>query len=162
MSETSTSTVRIRAARRDDVPSIVRLLADDVLGAKREQATEPLPQAYWNSYDAMIAQGGNELLIAELGGEVVGCLQLSVIPGLSRVGMTRGQLEGVRVSSEHRGRRIGEALVAAATERARELGCAIVQLTTDKTRVDAHRFYERLGFESTHIGMKRTIEPGAR
>ena len=159
MSETSTSTVRIRAARREDVPAIVRLLADDTLGAKREQATDPLPQAYWNAYDAMTAHGGNELLIAEDDGEIVGCLQLTVIPGLSRMGMTRGQLEGVRVSSKHRGRRIGEALVAAATDRARALGCSLVQLTTDKTRVDAHRFYERLGFESTHIGMKRAIEP---
>ena len=75
------------------------------------------------------------------------------------MGARRGQIEGVRVSSQHRGRRIGETLVEAATDRARELGCALVQLTTDKRRVDAHRFYERLGFESTHIGMKRAIEP---
>jgi ribosomal protein S18 acetylase RimI-like enzyme len=148
----------MRAARRDDVPAIVRLLADDTLGAKREQAIDPLPQAYWDAFDAIAAQRGNEILIAELDGEVVGCLQLTVLPGLSRMGMTRGQLEGVRVSSRHRGRRIGEVLVAAATERARELGCKVVQLTTDKSRVDAHRFYERLGFESTHIGMKRTID----
>ena len=99
------------------------------------------------------------MLVAEADGEVVGCLQLTVIPGLSRMGATRGQLEGVRVSSKHRGRRIGEALVEAATDRARELGCSIVQLTTDRTRLDAHRFYERLGFVSTHIGMKRAIEP---
>jgi ribosomal protein S18 acetylase RimI-like enzyme len=135
------------------------LLADDTLGAKREQATDPLPQAYWDAFDAITAQRGIEVFIAELDGDVVGCLQLTVIPGLSRMGMTRGQLEGVRVSSQHRGRRIGELLVEAATNRARELGCKLVELTTDKSRVDAHRFYERLGFESTHIGMKRAIEP---
>lgn len=158
MTNSSLTELRVRPARRDDVPVIVRLLADDVLGAKREHATDPLPQVYWDAFDAIASQGGNEILIAEIEGEVVGCLQLTVIPGLSRMGMSRGQLEGVRVSSKHRGQRIGELLVAAATDRARELGCKIIQLTTDKTRVDAHRFYERLGFASTHIGMKRTIE----
>jgi ribosomal protein S18 acetylase RimI-like enzyme len=158
MTETSASPVRIRLARRDDVPAIVRLLADDVLGATREQATDPLPRQYWDAFDAMATQGGNELLVAELDGEIVGCLQLTIIPGLSRMGMIRGQLEGVRVSSAHRGRRIGEALVQAATERAKALGCSVVQLTTDRRRVDAHRFYERLGFEATHVGMKRALE----
>ena len=158
MSETQTSTVRVRSARREDVPAIVRLLADDTLGAKREQVSDPLPQAYWDAYDAITTQGVNELIVAETDGEIVGCLQLTVIPGLSRMGMIRGQIEGVRVSSTHRGRRIGELLVAAATDRARERGCGLIQLTTDKRRVDAHRFYERLGFESTHLGMKRAIE----
>ena len=158
MPETPASSVRVRGARREDVPAIVRLLADDVLGAKREQATEPLPQAYWDAYNAIATQGVNELMVAETDDEVVGCLQLTVIPGLSRMGLIRGQIEGVRVSSTHRGRRIGELLVAAATDRARELGCGVIQLTTDKSRVDAHRFYERLGFEATHIGMKRVIE----
>jgi len=151
--------VHVRTARRADVPAIVYLLADDTLGSSREQPTDPLPQAYWDAFDAISAQSGNELLVAEANGEVVGCLQLTVIPGLSRVGTRRGQIEGVRVSSRHRGQRIGEALVEAATDHARQLGCALVQLTTDRRRVDAHRFYERLGFESTHIGMKRAIEP---
>jgi ribosomal protein S18 acetylase RimI-like enzyme len=158
MPESPPSSVRVRGARREDVPAIVHLLADDILGAKREQATDPLPRAYWDAYDAITTQGVNELIVAEIDGEVVGCLQLTVIPGLSRMGMIRGQIEGVRVSSTHRGRRIGELLVAAATDRARELGCRVIQLTTDKSRVDAHRFYERLGFESTHLGMKRAIE----
>ncbi len=159
MSEPGATPVHVRAARRDDVPAIVRLLADDTLGASREQPADPLPQAYWDAFDAMSGQRGNELLVAEANGAVVGCLQLTVIPGLSRMGAKRGQIEGVRVSSKHRGRRIGEALVEAATDRARTLGCVLVQLTTDRRRVDAHRFDERLGFESTHIGMKRAIEP---
>ena len=159
MAELRATPVHVRAARRDDVPAIVRLLADDTLGASREQPADPLPQAYWDAFDAISAQRGNELLVAEANGDVVGCLQLTVIPGLSRMGAKRAQIEGVRVSSKHRGRRIGEALVGAATDRARTLGCVLVQLTTDRRRVDAHRFYERLGFESTHIGMKRAIEP---
>jgi ribosomal protein S18 acetylase RimI-like enzyme len=158
MQDTPATMVHVRLASRDDVPAIVQLLADDVLGAKREQPTDPLPKAYWDAFDAMVAQHGNELLVAEADGEIVGCLQLTILYGLSRVGMTRGQLEGVRVSSKHRGRRIGETLVEAAVDRARELGCRVVQLTTDRSRVDAHRFYERLGFESTHIGMKRTLD----
>ena len=159
MAELRPIPVHIRTARRDDVPAIVHLLADDTFGASREQPTDPLPQAYWDAFDAISIQGGNELLVAEANGEVVGCLQLTVIPGLSRIGALRAQIEGVRVSSRHRGQRIGEALVDAATERAKTLGCVLVQLTTDSRRVDAHRFYERLGFESTHIGMKRAIKP---
>src|SRR5512138_1919569 len=155
----STSTVRVRPARRDDVPAIVALLADDTLGATREQATDPLPSRYWDAFEAMAKQPGNELFVAELDDVVIGCLQLIIIPGLSRMGMTRGQIEGVRVSSRYRGQRIGEALVSAAMDRARELGCRVVQLTTDKTRVDAHRFYQRLGFEATHIVMKRGLDP---
>ena len=149
--------VHIRIAHRDDVPAIVQLLADDVLGATREQPGEPLAQSYWDAFDAMSAQGGIELFVADAAGEVVGCLQLTVIPGLSRMGMVRGQIEGVRVSSRHRGKRIGEALVLAAIDRSRELGCRVVQLTSDRSRIDAHRFYERLGFEATHVGMKLTL-----
>jgi ribosomal protein S18 acetylase RimI-like enzyme len=159
MAELRPIPVHIRTARRDDVPAIVHLLADDTFGASREQPTDPLPQAYWDAFDAISIQGGNELLVAEANGDVVGCLQLTVIPGLSRMGALRAQIEGVRVSSTHRGQRIGEALVDAATERAKTLGCVLVQLTTDRRRLDAHRFYERLGFESTHIGMKRAIKP---
>ena len=157
MNDALPSDIRIRLAARADVPAIVRLLADDVLGATRELPAEPLAQAYWDAFDAMSAQGGNELYVAEAQGEIVGCLQLTITHGLSRIGMTRGQIEGVRVSSRHRGKRIGEAMIAAAINRSRALGCGVVQLTTDRTRVDAHRFYERLGFEATHVGMKLTL-----
>ena len=157
MPDVSPTDVRIRLAHRADVPAIIQLLADDVLGATREQPGEPLAQAYWDAFDAMNAQSGNELYVADLGGEIVGCVQLSVIPGLSHMGMTRGLIEGVRVSSRHRGKRIGEVMIRAAVDRARTLGCRAVQLTTNRTRVDAQRFYERLGFEATHVGMKLTL-----
>jgi ribosomal protein S18 acetylase RimI-like enzyme len=154
---TAKPNVIIRVARRDDVPAIIQLLADDALGASREQPAEPLAQAYGDAFDAMTKQTGNEVLVADQAGAVVGCLQLTIIPGLSRLGMTRGQIEGVRVSSRHRGKRIGETLMLAALERSKEHGCKLIQLTTDKSRVDALRFYERLGFQDTHLGMKLTL-----
>jgi ribosomal protein S18 acetylase RimI-like enzyme len=149
--------IAIREARREDLPRVVALLADDPLGADRELPGEPLAPAYAAAFDAMAAQGGNVLLVATTDDEVVGCLQLVVIPGLSRAGMLRAQIEGVRVATTHRGRRIGERLVAEAVERARAAGCGLVQLTSDASRADAHRFYERLGFVATHVGMKLTI-----
>ena len=158
MTDPVASTVRVRRAERPDVPAIVRLLADDVLGATRELVGEPLAAVYWDAFDAMSRQPGNEYLVAELDGEIVGCLQLTIIAGISRAGLTRAQLEGVRVSAAHRGHKIGEQLVRAAVERAREHGCRLVQLTTDRSRVDAQRFYDRLGFVASHVGMKLTLE----
>ena len=158
MTDTVASTVRVRRGERPDVPAIVRLLADDVLGATSEIVGEPLAPVFWNAFDAITGQPGNEYLVAELDGEIVGCLQLTIIAGLSRAGLTRAQLEGVRVSGAHRGHRIGEQLVRAAVARAREHGCRLVQLTTDRSRVDAQRFYDRLGFVSSHVGMKLTLE----
>jgi ribosomal protein S18 acetylase RimI-like enzyme len=148
----------IRPARREEVPAIVRLLADDPLGATREQPSEPLAPAYWAAFDALAAQDGNEILVAVRAGEVVGCLQLTVIPGLSRMGLTRGQLEGVRVSAAARGEGIGEALVRTAVDRARVRGCRLVQLTSDRSRGDAQRFYERLGFIASHVGFKLALD----
>jgi ribosomal protein S18 acetylase RimI-like enzyme len=151
-------TVAVREARREDLPAVVRLLADDPLGATRERYAEPLPQAYYDAFDAMVRQGGNLLLIAEADGAVAGCLQLTFIPGLSRTGMTRVQIEGVRVDAWRRGERIGELLVQDAIRRSREAGCGLVQLTTDMSRPDAHRFYERLGFKASHVGMKLALD----
>ncbi len=149
----------IRHATAHDVPAIVRLLADDPLGATREQDTDPLPDAYWTAFAAMEAQAGNTLLVSVRHDDIVGCLQLTMIAGLSRLGATRAQIEGVRVAAAHRGEGIGEALIQDAIARARAAGCALVQLTTDATRVDARRFYERLGFEATHLGMKLALAP---
>lgn len=143
-----------RTATRDDLPAIVRMLADDGLGKGREQPVDPLPKAYGDAFDRMAAQPGNDYLLAEIDGEVAGCLQLTVIHGLSRTGVSRAQIEGVRVAGSHRGRGIGEALFREAIRRAREAGCGLVQLTTDKARPDALRFYEKLGFTASHEGMK--------
>lgn len=154
-----TTPMIIRHATAHDVPAIVRLLADDPLGATREQDTDPLPDAYWTAFAAMEAQAGNAMLVAVRDDDIVGCLQLTMIAGLSRLGATRAQIEGVRVAAAYRGEGIGEALIQDAIARARAAGCALVQLTTDATRVDAKRFYERLGFEATHLGMKLALAP---
>ncbi|MCK5274754.1 MAG: GNAT family N-acetyltransferase [Alphaproteobacteria bacterium] len=146
--------VAFRTATRDDLPVIVRMLADDGLGKGREQPVEPLPRAYGEAFDRMAAQPGNVYLLAEIDGKVAGCLQLTIIHGLSRAGMSRGQIEGVRVAGPHRGKGIGEALFREAIGRARAAGCGLVQLTTDKARPDALRFYEKLGFTASHEGMK--------
>ncbi len=144
----------IRSARRDDLPAIVRLLADDPLGATRERMENPLPAAYFDAFDAVTAQKGNDVLVFEEDGAVIGCLQLTFLPGLSHLGTTRAQIEMVRVAAAHRGRKLGEALIGHAIEAARAAGCGLVQLTTDKARAEARRFYERLGFVASHDGMK--------
>lgn len=145
----------IREARRDDVSAIVALLADDPLGRRREAPGDP---AYAQAFDAIAAQPGNRLLVAERGGVVIGCLQLTIIPGLSRRGMTRGQIEAVRVATAARGGGVGKLLVRQAIALAREAGCGLVQLTSDTSRGDAHRFYERLGFTASHAGLKLALE----
>ena len=150
MSDTTT----FRSAGRDDLHAIVALLADDPLGATRERLEDPLPDVYTRAFEAIDSDPNQDLIVAERGGVVVGVLQLTIIASLTWQGTSRGLIEGVRVSAGHRGMRIGEALVQEAITRARSRGCAIVQLTTDRTRTDAHRFYERLGFKATHVGMK--------
>jgi ribosomal protein S18 acetylase RimI-like enzyme len=149
---TTNPPLNIRTAVLADLPAIAAMLADDVLGASRERAG--YLSIYESAWRQMEAQVGNQVLVAVLGAEVVGCLQLIVIPGLARQGALRAQIEGVRVASTHRGQDIGERMFAHAIEAARAAGCRLVQLTTDKRRTDAHRFYERLGFEATHEGMK--------
>jgi GNAT superfamily N-acetyltransferase len=143
-----------RAATREDLPAIVRMLADDGLGRGREQPVDPLPRDYGDAFDRMAAQPGNYYLLAEINGAAAGCLQLTIIHGLSRTGMSRALIEGVRVAASHRGQGVGEALYREAIDRARTAGCGLVQLTTDKARPDALRFYERLGFAASHEGMK--------
>jgi len=154
--------MEIRKATADDLPAIVRLLAEDELGATREEYAEPLPQAYLDAFAAMQKQGGNDYLVAIEDGArddtMIGCLQLTLIPGLSRRGMTRAQIEGVRVHKGHRGKQVGEKLMQHAIDLAKEAGCGLVQLTTDKARPDAHRFYERLGFTASHEGMKLSLD----
>jgi GNAT superfamily N-acetyltransferase len=147
----------MRRATRADVRRIVEMLADDAIGATREALTDPLPQAYWDAFAAIEADPNQYLAVAELDGAVVGCLQLTFQPGLTRLGMWRAIVEGVRVDSSRRGARIGETMLAWAVEEARRRTCGLIQLTTDKRRADARRFYERLGFEATHEGMKLAL-----
>lgn len=147
-----------RRARRADVAEIVRLLADDPLGRERERYTEPLPEAYYAAFAAIDADPRHQLVVAELDGAVVGTLQLTVLPSLSFQGRPRAQVESVRVDERLRSRGIGRALMLWAIERARAAGCHVVQLTTHATRADAHRFYERLGFTGSHLGMKLELE----
>jgi GNAT superfamily N-acetyltransferase len=154
--------MEFRTATAGDLPAIVKLLADDPLGATRERDEDPLPQEYRDAFAAMERQGRNIVILVVDDGGVIGCLQLIYIPGLGRLGMTRAQIEAVRVDRRYRGRGIGEALIGHAIERAREHGCGLVQLTTDRSRGDAHRFYERLGFEASHLGMKLDLRKDAK
>lgn len=149
--------MNVRKATKDDLPEIVRMLADDVLGSKRESYQDPLPNEYYEAFNEIEEQRGNCILVAVEADELLGFLQLTFIPGLSRMGMKRAQIEGVRVDEKHRGKRIGEKLFEDAFERAKEARCSMVQLATDKSRKEAQRFYERLGFEASHDGMKRLL-----
>ena len=148
------SPVTIRRARRDDVARIVAMLADDPLGGQRERLEDPLPQVYFDAFERVARDPNIQLVVAEDGeGAVVGCLQLCILPGVSSQGASRGLLEDVRVASDCRSRGIGEQLVQWAAAEARARGCKLVELLTHQTRVDAQRFYERLGFARSHVGM---------
>lgn len=150
------SAARIRPATRDDVPAIVAMLADDPLGQAREDLGDP--GTYDAAYDRVTADPGQHLVVAERDGTVVGTLQLSVIPGLSRRGATRSIVEGVRVARGERGSGLGTELLTWAVEESRRLGCSLVQLTSDASRTDARRFYERLGFVASHVGFKLQLD----
>jgi GNAT superfamily N-acetyltransferase len=145
----------VRRAGLADLPAIVAMLADDPLGAARE--TDASFDGYQMAFMEIDADPRQNLVVGEHGGEVVATLQLTIIPGLSRRGAKRGLIEAVRVRSDQRGSGLGRELIIWAIERAREAGCVIVQLTTDKTRLDAHRFYQSLGFEDSHVGMKLNL-----
>ena len=145
--------VTIRRAGRDDVSTIIAMLADDHLGRARERLEEPLPMVYFQAFETIARDPNIELMVAEEAGRVVGCLQLCILPGLSSQGASRGLIEDVRVASDRRSRGIGEQLVRWAVERSRAKGCKVVELLTHHTRVDAQRFYERLGFSRSHVGM---------
>lgn len=149
-------TTQIRRAGRGDVATIVRLLADDPLGAAREDPTDPAP--YEAAFARIDADSNQHLVVAEREGEVVGTLQLSMQPGLSRRGATRCTIEGVRIAADARDTGLGTQLIEWAIEESRRLGASLVQLTSDATRVDARRFYERLGFTASHVGFKLTLD----
>ncbi|MFF8229420.1 GNAT family N-acetyltransferase [Streptomyces caelestis] len=144
--------LEIRSATAEDVPAIVGMLADDPLGAQRESPNDLAP--YLTALQRLSADPNQRLVVAVQEGRVVGTLQLTIIPGLSRRGATRSIIEGVRVHAEDRGSGLGTQLIEWAIDESRQQGCQLVQLTSDVTRTDAHRFYERLGFTASHTGFK--------
>ncbi len=155
MSPPAGSTFRL--ATLADLPTVLALLADDALARERSGYAVEVSPAVRAAFDEISADPNNELLVGEREGEVIACLQLTYIPGLSRGGMRRALVEAVRVRADLRGQRIGEQLMEEAMARARARGCGLIQLTTDKRREAAHRFYARLGFEASHEGMKRPL-----
>lgn len=150
-------TETIRPARREDVAAIVGLLADDAIGAEREDARDPLPEEYYAAFEAIDGDPNQELVVFEVAGRVAGTLQLTIIPNLTYRGRRRALIEGVRMSREDRGSGQGAKLVRWAIARAHDRGCHLVQLTSDKRRSEAIAFNERLGFVATHEGMKLSL-----
>ncbi len=155
MSPPAGSTFRL--ATLADLPTVLALLAEDAIARERSGYAVEVSPAVRAAFDEISADPNNELLVGEREGEVIACLQLTYIPGLSRGGMRRALVEAVRVRADLRGQRIGEQLMEEAMARARARGCGLIQLTTDKRREAAHRFYARLGFEASHEGMKRPL-----
>lgn len=151
---TPDNAISIRKAIKHDLAVIVAMLADDTLGSTREDSSTSLNRCYSDAFNAIESDTNQLLAVVEQGGEIIGCLQLSFIPGLSRTGMWRGQIESVRIASTARGGGIGKQMIEWAIEKCRERGCGLVQLTTDKSRVDALRFYHSIGFIDSHLGMK--------
>jgi ribosomal protein S18 acetylase RimI-like enzyme len=146
--------IAFRAASRFDVSAVIEMLADDVLGSQREKYEKPLPASYYAAFEHIDRDPNNELIVATLSSKIVGVLQITFIPYLTHQGSWRAQIEGVRVSKQFRSQGIGRAMFEWAIARAKERNCSIVQLTTDKNRSEALRFYEELGFVATHHGMK--------
>ena len=144
----------IRTAIESDLPAIIRLLADDELGSTREKFTNPPLKSYREAFRKILEDPGESLIVADEGGKVVGCLQLSIIPYLTYKGSSRAQIEGVRVSSAARGLGIGKKLILRAIEIAKENSAIMVQLTSTATRKRALKFYKDLGFKPTHVGFK--------
>ncbi|MFE6871818.1 GNAT family N-acetyltransferase [Kitasatospora sp. NPDC057692] len=145
----------IRRATGDDLPAVVAMLADDPLGATRESPDDLTP--YRTAFARIDADPHQHLVVAERAGRTIGTLQLTVIPGLSRKGSTRTVIEAVRIHADERGTGLGTDLIQWAIDRSRELDADLVQLTSDATRTDAHRFYERLGFVPSHLGFKLAL-----
>jgi ribosomal protein S18 acetylase RimI-like enzyme len=150
--------VLFRRATRADLPSIVRMLADDELGSQRERAETPLPESYYFAFEQINKDPNHELIVAELNGEVMGTLHLMFLPSISFQGGLRAQVESVRIDKRFQSQGIGSEMMKWAMEHARQRGAHVVQLTTHSSRVDAHRFYERLGFKGSHLGMKMSLK----
>lgn len=146
--------MKFRVATINDLPAIVRMLADDFLGQQRERLEDPLPKSYVRAFREIDVDANNDLIVAERDGEIIGTMQLTYTPSLSFQGGKRCTVESVRVEKRYRGQGIGRKMMSWAIERAKEKGCVSMQLTTNNERIDAHRFYESLGFSKSHIGTK--------
>ncbi|MEW2161622.1 GNAT family N-acetyltransferase [Streptomyces sp. NPDC007084] len=147
--------LEIRATVAADVPAIVAMLVDDPLGAQRESPDDLTP--YLDALERLRADPNQHHVVAVREGRVIGTLQLTLIPGLSRKGATRSIIEAVRIHAAERGNGLGTQLIEWAIEESRRQGCQLVQLTSDASRTDAHRFYKRLGFEASHVGFKLAL-----
>ncbi|MBO8194693.1 GNAT family N-acetyltransferase [Streptomyces oryzae] len=154
--EPSDQEFTVRRATAEDIPGLVAMLADDALGARRETPSDLDP--YRAAFDRIDADANQHLVVAELRGTMAGTLHLTIIPGLSRRGAVRSLIEAVRIHADFRGSGLGTRLIEWAVAESRRQGCALVQLTSDATRVDAHRFYERLGFQASHLGFKMPLD----
>lgn len=149
--------ITFRIATTEDLPALVALLSDDILGRGREGGGGGVDPRYARALADIQADPHNDVIVAERAGRVVGCLQLTIIPTLARLGTRRAQIEGVRVAAQARGAGLGRRLFRWAIDRARDRGCGLVQLTSDKARSDAHRFYADLGFTASHEGYKLAL-----
>jgi GNAT superfamily N-acetyltransferase len=147
-----------RSARREDLPAIVRLLADDDLGSQREKYEEPLPHSYYAAFEQIAADPNHQLMVAESEGKVIGTLHLMFLPSISFQGGLRAQVESVRVDKGCRNLGIGSHMMEWTIEKARQRGAHVIQLTSHLSRKDAHRFYEKLGFKGSHLGMKLDLK----
>jgi GNAT superfamily N-acetyltransferase len=150
--------VHFRPARREDLPDIVRMLADDQLGSQRERCEEPLPDSYYRAFEQINSDANHQLIVAELDGKVIGTLHMIFLPSISYQGGLRAQVESVRVDKKYQNLGTGSAMMKWTIACAKERGAHIMQLTTHKSREDAHRFYERLGFQKSHLGMKLNLK----
>ncbi|QWC22703.1 GNAT family N-acetyltransferase [Bacillus haikouensis] len=150
--------ITFRLAAEEDLERIVQMLADDVLGEERERYEDPLPEGYLKAFKSIESDPNNELTVACHDKEIIGVMQITFTPYLTHQGSWRATIEGVRTSSAVRGQGVGSKMINWAVGRARERGCSLVQLTTDKQRGDALRFYQKLGFTATHEGMKMKMK----
>jgi len=151
--------ISFRRATSADLPAVVHMLADDELGAQRESAGYPLPDSYHQAFEQIDRDPNHELIVAELNGELVGTLHLMFLPSISHQGGLRSQVGSVRVDRKFQNKSIGSQMMEYAIQRAKARGAHLMQLTTHSPRRDAHRFYERLGFEGSHLGMKLKLHP---
>jgi len=151
------NTLSFRKAQLADLPAIIALLSDDQLGQSREDASAPLNPCYVRAFTAMENDANQLQVVAVIADLIIGTLQLTFIPGLARKGAWRGQIEGVRIAREYRNSGCGELMFHWAIQQCKDRGCQWVQLTTDKCRADAHRFYQKLGFIDSHHGYKLAL-----